>query len=577
MASKIWICDDEGSARFPVFTRGNIGEVFVEAASPLTWTAYGVHAWEPGWRDAFYEIGAFTSDEFKPPGQCEIIGCFGGYIYINMSVVRVLALRIPGLTVEAIDKSFFGDDPEIPPHRPDPRDRNAERTAALSIWLQSLFKTDPKPLTDEDRVRLDRVLAKRPDLTTLTDRQLLDYFRSLRVEARYFFKRHVLNSRGANVLTSLVAQISEEAGAGELGAKLTAAVGDIESAGQSFELWELSRAVNASHVLVSAFDAGVEGLLDRLHASTDAAAKSFLAAWNGFIERWGSVGPSVWEFRSPTYRSRPEIALRMLERVRQAPDASSPKARADALVAQREAAQSEILRRSGGNVDAHTRFMAATHLVGRYLAARERGKMHCTLLIDTARAAVRELGQRLVHRDVLSHWEHALMVTDAEADAFVANPAAYRALVAERAAQLEVLSSKEPPFVFDGGPPPLSAFRDRAGPEGEIARAGTTLQGTGVSAGRYTGSARVIRSLAVESELQPGEVIVAETTDASWGPLFLAAGAVIVETGAAISHAAIVAREIGIPAVVSVAGATQRIGNGSTVTVDGNTGTVIVR
>jgi phosphohistidine swiveling domain-containing protein len=66
------------------------------------------------------------------------------------------------------------------------------------------------------------------------------------------------------------------------------------------------------------------------------------------------------------------------------------------------------------------------------------------------------------------------------------------------------------------------------------------------------------------------------TTDASWGPLFLAAGAAVVETGAMVSHAAIVARELGIPAAVSVTGATRRIPTGAIVTVDGNTGTVTV-
>ena len=92
MNDKIWVCDDEPSQRFPVFTRGNVGEVFVDAVSPLTWSAFGRHAWEPGWRDAFCGIGAFRPDEFKPSGQPEITACFGGYIYINMSVTRVLAV-----------------------------------------------------------------------------------------------------------------------------------------------------------------------------------------------------------------------------------------------------------------------------------------------------------------------------------------------------------------------------------------------------------------------------------------------------------------------------------------------------
>lgn len=576
MGKKVWICDDEGSARFPVFTRANVGEVFVEAASPLTWSAWGVHAWEPGWRDAFYEIGAFTPDEFKPAGECEIIGCFGGYVYINMSVVRVLALRIPGMTIEAIDKSFFGDYPDVPLHKLDPRDRNAERTAAVSVWLKSLFTTDPKPVTNEDRVRLDALLRSRPDFATLSDAQLLAYFRSLRPEARHLFKRHVLNSRGANVLSGVIAQISQAVGAADLAAKVSAAVGEVDSAAQSFDLWALSRRVRAASVLSAAFDQGVEGLLERLRASADSVAKVFLAEWDAFVDRWGFIGPSVWEFRSPTYRTHPEIALRMLDRARQAPDSSSPSARSGSLIAQREAAVAEIARRLTANAETQGRFVAAARSVGNYLAARERGKLHCTLLIDEARAAVRELGQRLVRRGLLSRWEHVLLVTDEEADAFLADPAAHAGMIAERAARLDMLTNKEPPFVFEGDPPPLSTFKDRNSGEVAIAGAGTQLTGIGASPGRYTGRARVITSLDVDSELEPGEVIVAITTDASWGPLFLAAGAVVVETGAAISHAAIVARELGIPAAASVAGATRRIREGGTITVDGNTGTVTI-
>jgi pyruvate,water dikinase len=220
--------------------------------------------------------------------------------------------------------------------------------------------------------------------------------------------------------------------------------------------------------------------------------------------------------------------------------------------------------------------MGAARSAGNYLAARERSKMHCTLVIDEARQPMRELGQRLVKCGHLTRWEQVLLVTNAEADAFVANPAAHGALITERAAQLEMLKAKEPPFVFEGDPPPLSAFKDRGSSKVDAATAGTQLTGIGVSPGRYTGRARVITSLSLDSDLEPGEVIVAVTTDASWGPLFLAAGAVVVETGATISHAAIVSRELGIPAAVSVADATRRIRDGTTITVDGNAGTVFV-
>ena len=155
----------------------------------------------------------------------------------------------------------------------------------------------------------------------------------------------MLNTYGCNVLTGVIAQISQAVGASHLAAKVTAAAGDVDSARQSFELWELSRQVSSSPVLVAAFDQGVDGLLERLHASSDPAAKSFLARWDAFIDRWGFIGPSVWEFRSPTYRTNPEIPLRMLDRARRAPDSSSPASRSATLIAQREAAIAEIAGR----------------------------------------------------------------------------------------------------------------------------------------------------------------------------------------------------------------------------------------
>src|SRR5262249_2672754 len=76
------------------------------------------------------------------------------------------------------------------------------------------------------------------------------------------------------------------------------------------------------------------------------------------------------------------------------------------------------------------------------------------------------------------------------------------------------------------------------------------------------------------AQLAHGEILVAPSTDPGWTPLFLTAGGLVMETGGAMSHGAIVAREYGIPAVVGVAGGTGPIHSGQTVTVDGTTGTV---
>jgi len=578
MTQKIWVCDDEPSERYPVWTRGNVGEVFVEAVSPLTWSLLGRHAFEPGWREGFYEMGVFGPEDFRPAGQPEVTCCFGGYVYINMSVTRVMAVRVPGLTVEAMDRSLFGEYEGAPPYRPDPRDEAPARTAAVGAWLETLFTTDPKPATDADRARLDAVLARQPQLNILSDTQLLAYFRSLVGEVRMGFKRHVLNTYGANVLSSVIAQTAAAVGMAERTSQITAAVGDVDSADQSYDLWHLSRTVRAIPAVSAAFDAGVDALIERMQAWHDPTVALFLGQWNRFLQDWGFIGPSVWDFRSPTYRSDPGIALRMLDRLRGAPDSADPAQRTGQLRAQRIEAVERIAGALGSNPDSRAQFLAAAAQAGDYLAARERSKMHCTLIIDHMRDVIRTLGQRLVQGQQLQRWQDVLLLNDEELEGFLAHPSSFQDALLERAQRLALLMSLEPPFAFEGNTPPLAAFapRGQQAPGATPASARTQLTGMGVSPGRHTGRARVIASLQEESDLNPGEVIVAPITDSSWGPLFLTAGAAVVETGATVSHAAIVARELGIPAVVSVMGATQRIPDGAMVTVDGNTGTVTV-
>lgn len=99
------------------------------------------------------------------------------------------------------------------------------------------------------------------------------------------------------------------------------------------------------------------------------------------------------------------------------------------------------------------------------------------------------------------------------------------------------------------------------------------LVGTPASAGTITGIARVVMD-PVGAHLEPGEILVAPSTDPGWTPLFLTAGGLVMEMGGANSHGAVVAREYGIPAVVGVREAVTRIRTGERITVDGSTGAV---
>ena len=102
-----------------------------------------------------------------------------------------------------------------------------------------------------------------------------------------------------------------------------------------------------------------------------------------------------------------------------------------------------------------------------------------------------------------------------------------------------------------------------------------TLAGSPASPGTYTGIARVVMEPA-GARLEPGEILVAPSTDPGWTPLFLTAGALVMEMGGMMSHGAVVAREYGLPAVVGVPDATSRISTGDWVTVDGAAGSVVV-
>jgi phosphohistidine swiveling domain-containing protein len=101
-----------------------------------------------------------------------------------------------------------------------------------------------------------------------------------------------------------------------------------------------------------------------------------------------------------------------------------------------------------------------------------------------------------------------------------------------------------------------------------------TISGFAGAAGRVEGQVRVLDGPEQGDQLQPGEILVAVTTNVGWTPLFPRAAAVVTDVGAPLSHAAIVARELGIPAVVGCGSATTRLRSGDRVRVDGGRGVI---
>src|SRR5947209_8179346 len=121
-----WLADSKLSARYPIYTRANVGEVFPDPVTPLT-SDCGIPRAEAGWRDAWVRLGAFDSDEFEP-GGLEQLGIVGGYCYLNASLVRLFGERAPGLSWQDMDAQFFGTQPGIPPYEERPGDVRPDLT-----------------------------------------------------------------------------------------------------------------------------------------------------------------------------------------------------------------------------------------------------------------------------------------------------------------------------------------------------------------------------------------------------------------------------------------------------------------
>jgi rifampicin phosphotransferase len=202
-----------------------------------------------------------------------------------------------------------------------------------------------------------------------------------------------------------------------------------------------------------------------------------------------------------------------------------------------------------------------------------------------ARRVSLEVGKRLVERGVLDRPDDVFDLTFAELSSLADQTSLaseLRARIAERRADAARFTGATRP-AFLGVPrafPAVASALMKAGAKlnGNLMgppSTGSELRGMPGARGKVTGPARVVRTLdEAEQRLRPGDILVAPATLPSWTPFFAIAAAVVTGVGGVLCHAAVVAREYGIPAAVGVRGATDAIRDGQTIEVDGDAGVV---
>jgi pyruvate,water dikinase len=570
-----WITDYAPSQRWPHYTRANAGEVLPSPASPLGQKFVWDNGISHGAADGLVRTGLYEADEYDLVIP-EVFGFFGGYFYINLANIRMQGVRNPAVTVEQLDLAFFGNHPDVPPYVAHPDDEKPHLVPKIEAHTAWALSATEWPELHEDRIEVNRLRSDRQDLTALDDRQLLDRARTTQPLLVHGFSQLTVASSSSGIAPGILGVIGAAIGDSDIPMRLMAGLGDVDSAEPSFVLWELSRMVRASAVLTGAFDLGVDGLLERLGGVPE--ANDFLVMWDAFIQEFGSRGPNEWELSAPTWEIQPELVLAALDRVRFQGDDQSPHLRAEALAADRRQVASDVRDKlaMGGDIDLSNMFEAA--LVGaNMMVFRERAKTTIVKAVHEARMVFRELGRRHAEAGVLHNAEHIWMLTDDELEDFIVDPGRFTSIVADRYVIWQELWDLEPPFIIrDAHVPPLSKWARKGIATVSRADKGESLVGISGSPGIVQGRARIVRDPGNPGELGPGDIMVAPLTDPAWTPLFMAVDGVVVNVGGQISHAIIVSRELGLPCVVSVTDATERIRDGALIEVNGTSGTVTV-
>ena len=570
-----WFTDHPPSERYPHYTRANAGEVLPTPASPLGQTYGFDNAIGHGFQEASIVMGAYEEDDYRD-GKPEMVTFFGGYFYINMSCVRIQAVRNPAITVDQLDLAFFGDRTDTPPYEPHPKDEKPHLQEKIDAHMQFVLTTSHWPELEEEKERAAQIRADRPHLNSLTDDELVAHLRNLHPFIRDFTTNQMVAATSSGIPPGMLGAVAEAISDPTMPMRVLAGLGDVDSAAPSFALWELSRLIRGDGELSAVFDEGVDGLLDRIETLDSLNAQQFRDDFDNFVYEYGSRGPNEWELSAHTWETDPAIPIRTLDQVRKQPDEKNPQNGADSASEERQQVVEEVRAKLAelGNEELVGVFEGA--LVGaNQMVFRERAKTSLVRVLHESRMAIRELGKRHTESGTLSDPEHIFMLLDEELESFVADPSRYSALLHDRYENWLKLWDLTPPFFLrDGIIPPLTEWETRAPTAESALSEGDVLAGTAGCPGVVTGRARIVRDPTSPPDLEPGDIMVAPLTDPAWTPLFLAVDGVVVDVGGQVSHAVIVSREMGVPCVVSVADATERIEDGATITVDGTNGNV---
>ncbi len=505
------------------------------------------------------------------------IGLIRGRVYGNMTVLAQLSAELPGLRLFERYTRLVAD-AETPESLPPPLPRRD--TLRLKLRLLKAYWRLPKTtwkLQQEIRaVLMNANVAVMPSLKKMRPDQLAHYYRHLEYLLATEWDAPVLTNYVSDIFYGLLLTLCRGwCGDASLCQDLLSGEGEMASVEAAQLMEQMARFV-AGHPELMEILCGDDPLAA---AGTLQAEPVFATIYRQYMEQFGDRTLEDLKLESDPLYLDPTLLMKnvgMLARkyAGNSPDEEIPEQTGAAGL--RMAGEARVNEALAGHPLRRWIFFEVLRRTRRAICERENLRLELTRVVGRIRLIVRELGHRFRASNILADPADVFCLTVDEMLGIVDGTTAtvnLRGLVALRKQEFEVWRKAEPPtsrFETQGMVWVGNRFKAQLP---EVSLLEDHLKGQGCCPGIARGRARIVVS-PQDAVLEQGSVLIAERSDPAWVMLFSGVAGVVFETGSPLCHAAIVAREMGIPAVVSVRGLTRWLKDGDWVEIDGRAGTI---
>lgn len=561
---RLWILQSRPVTSLPVvrevWSRANAGEILPGVVTPLSWSVFQPVLRRAGWHSGRFPLTLHWRWQHPAGSWPDSPRLFDGRAYMELRSVYASFAGFPGVDAGVL-RSVLGfefnllDPQELPQRRPRWHPLDIYRWARY--WAEMLGVTRALPAAQR-RLNANRARLLAQDFSQMDAPALLRRSAALQEQAARALGLHItctaLAFSAYGLLRRLRRRLPPEA-LQKLEKRLTAGAQEMSTLRHMRAIENLARAVNAcTDARAILLEYPLADVPEQWRGRP--AAAGVTRQWDAFLRDFGSRGTQEFELAVPRWEEDPGVVLATL---REAILREQPSSKPELPETTREIRSAGWLAR---------RFFAA---YARLVPLRENLKHDVSSHFHALRKVYLRLGEILVQTGNLSCPQDVFFLEQTDLWAYLGKNIRYdlAALVATRkTAQTTDMSIDPAPVFMRSGDAITPLTTPDAG--------GDVLRGIGCSAGNVTAPAAVLRALDGSQRVPGGCILVAPSIDPGLTPLLLNAAGLVTEVGGMLSHGATLAREFGIPAVVSVPGITRAVQDGQIISLDGTAGRVIL-